>query len=334
MERNDFYVYVILDPRKPGTYKYGKNNFQFRPIYVGKGTGNRTKQHTYPTILAQKTHKANKLRRIIKAGLEPIFIRVKENLTEPKAFWYETRLIAKIGRGKNGPLTNLTDGGDGTSGSIRTAESKALVSRRNKEYRETASEAKLKEWYANVSAGHQSRTPEQNAELGKRYSEIQTNLGPKADKARRKKLSKSLSAYRERMTDEEKASNSRTLSNSVGKYWSQASSAERATHSNAISDSLKARGKDAERERANRIRQTILKQHATMDPVLKLVRRVMLSCANLIKRFAEANSWDADKVRAVKQRIKQKVVRYYQAGNTLCPRDLLPKIERSLLTYI
>jgi hypothetical protein len=40
-----YYVYIYLDPRKKGFYKYGKLNFQFQPFYIGKGNGNRMYDH-------------------------------------------------------------------------------------------------------------------------------------------------------------------------------------------------------------------------------------------------------------------------------------------------
>ena len=42
---NEFYVYIYLDPRKPGRYCYEEVSFLFEPIYVGKGKNNRYKTH-------------------------------------------------------------------------------------------------------------------------------------------------------------------------------------------------------------------------------------------------------------------------------------------------
>ena len=44
-KENRFYVYVYLDPRKPGNYEYLENgigiSFDFKPFYVGKGSWDR-----------------------------------------------------------------------------------------------------------------------------------------------------------------------------------------------------------------------------------------------------------------------------------------------------
>ncbi len=39
---NNFYTYIYLDPRKPGTFIYDNMfEFEYEPFYVGKGKGNR-----------------------------------------------------------------------------------------------------------------------------------------------------------------------------------------------------------------------------------------------------------------------------------------------------
>jgi hypothetical protein len=88
----------------------------FRPdgwiCYIGKGKGNRWEsdkaraQHNRHFAAIWKKAKA--------AGQELPRIKIREHLTDEQAFEIEIAFIAAIGRRKNGgPLTNMTDGGDG-----------------------------------------------------------------------------------------------------------------------------------------------------------------------------------------------------------------------------
>ncbi len=43
--KNEYYVYVFLDPRKPGKWEYNGIIFDFQPFYVGKGKGRRINSH-------------------------------------------------------------------------------------------------------------------------------------------------------------------------------------------------------------------------------------------------------------------------------------------------
>lgn len=52
-----FYVYALLDPRKPGEYKYDDIEFEYEPFYIGKGQGNRRIQHFTPHSLNQNDRK-------------------------------------------------------------------------------------------------------------------------------------------------------------------------------------------------------------------------------------------------------------------------------------
>jgi len=123
---NDFYVYCMLDPRKSGIYKYGKYEFSFEPFYVGKGRKYRIKVHFYPSHLKQTCRKNSKLKKIISLGLSPLIIKITKNLSEKEALEEEIGAIKTIGRIdlKKGPLTNMTDGGDGVSGRIDSIETR------------------------------------------------------------------------------------------------------------------------------------------------------------------------------------------------------------------
>lgn len=113
-----FYVYVYRDPRPT------KNN---QPVYVGKGTGDRDLSHW-----SRGSH--NKpfqdfIAHLKVRGLVAQCERVLETPSEAAAFAREIELIALYGRRdrKLGSLFNLTDGGEGASGAIRTDKEKEFL---------------------------------------------------------------------------------------------------------------------------------------------------------------------------------------------------------------
>jgi len=116
---NEFYVYIYLDPRKTGKYKYGEYEFDYEPFYVGRGKDYRFRDHLTEAKNNKKSYKCNKIRKILKeTSKEPIILKIKENISFEEANNLEEFLIKLIGRCNigTGPLTNLTDGGKGTKG--------------------------------------------------------------------------------------------------------------------------------------------------------------------------------------------------------------------------
>lgn len=120
-----FYCYALLDPRKPGDFNYGPGaSFKFEPFYIGYGSGNRSEVHVKHAISGNYTenpHKVNKIRKILKLGVSVIVVRTNLGNQE-KAQNREIELIRLIGRKDLhlGPLTNLTDGGEGAVGAKPT----------------------------------------------------------------------------------------------------------------------------------------------------------------------------------------------------------------------
>lgn len=111
-----FYVYFYLNPMKPGKFTFDLDfSFLYEPFYIGKGKGDRCEHGLKYANLTKNSHKKNTINKIIKHGKYPIIVKIYENLNEQKAFELESLLIDKIGRKnlKNGPLVNLTDGGEG-----------------------------------------------------------------------------------------------------------------------------------------------------------------------------------------------------------------------------
>ena len=132
-----YYVYAHI---KAGTSEI---------FYIGKGTGNRA---------YQKCGRSNRWKNYVnKYGLEVLFLR--SNLSNEEASKYEIEKIGEIGRldTGNGPLINMTDGGEGTSGKLHTAESKELMSERAKG-RKLSEETKKKLSDANIGKKASSET--------------------------------------------------------------------------------------------------------------------------------------------------------------------------------
>ena len=119
---NEFYTYIYLDPRKSGNFVYNEElTFDYKPFYIGKGKGRRFRKHILESKKKNNMNNAHKfaiLQKILAEGLEPIIIKINENLSEEESINYEKEYIKLIGRSdkKEGPLTNQTDGGEGISG--------------------------------------------------------------------------------------------------------------------------------------------------------------------------------------------------------------------------
>jgi hypothetical protein len=123
--RRDFFVYAL------------KRRTTGEVFYIGKGHGRRWRDHVRPS---NDTHAARIIRKH-KAFAEIVW----SGLTEDEAFFRERFLIADIGRldTDTGPLANKTAGGEGRSGAIVSAETRAKLSAANlKRYEDPAERAK------------------------------------------------------------------------------------------------------------------------------------------------------------------------------------------------
>lgn len=119
--RQNFYVYLLLDPTTG------------QPFYVGKGTGRRMYEHYRVRSRLSNPLLKNKLISLANAGLKPTYNRVLVNATEAQCFFQERELIAQYGKKVDGTgiLCNLTDGGEGNS-AHHTEESRQQRSARMK----------------------------------------------------------------------------------------------------------------------------------------------------------------------------------------------------------
>jgi len=163
---NRFYVYVYLDPRKSGKYAYGEYTFDYEPFYIGKGCERRKDRHILDSKKDKKSYKLNKIRKIISKNLLPIIITYKENMLENDAIALEIKMISSIGRAdlKLGPLTNLTIGGDGAAGHIKSKETRDRLSKAHtgKKFSE--------EHKSNIALNHHDVSGENNPMFGRNHS--------------------------------------------------------------------------------------------------------------------------------------------------------------------
>jgi hypothetical protein len=115
------YVYTLVDPRNS------------LPFYVGKGSGERCNAHVVEAkyYVKRKSPKLNKIRKLMRLGMEPIVIKLEENVSDKQALDLECLLIAEM-RDLGFKLTNMTDGGDGAQGYKHTEEYKQMMSQRFK----------------------------------------------------------------------------------------------------------------------------------------------------------------------------------------------------------
>lgn len=111
----EYYVYVYLDPRKPGNFIYEDLKFDYEPFYVGKGKDDRCYSH------CKKSHNLflkRKIDKIFSLNLEPLIIKFYKTYDESFVYDKEGEFIKKIGRlnKKSGPLVNARKGGFGRIG--------------------------------------------------------------------------------------------------------------------------------------------------------------------------------------------------------------------------
>ena len=108
-EQNQFYTYII----------WRQDGQPLTPFYVGKGRHGRALHHQMDSELAASKHKDNIIKKLMREG-EPILYSYTTTANEAEAFAKEKELIQLIGRSNLGlgPLANLTDGGEGSSGHL------------------------------------------------------------------------------------------------------------------------------------------------------------------------------------------------------------------------
>lgn len=338
--RNDFYVYVLLDPRKPGDYQYGPLKFKHEPFYVGKGKGNRDKSHFRPGNIDadskryKNTKKTNKIRKIIEAGFYPAPVRIKSGVEESKAFLYEARAISLIGRGKHGPLVNCTDGGEGASGYKWSKDARerfadfwqswhqgltqeqrnsraAMFSKINKERWESFTDSQRLAIGKAISDAAKRRTPEEQLALSAKFREIQLGLPEKVQKAKNAKVSKGNKAHHKNLTEEQRQEFREVRSKGVKRYWSSLTEEQRTKRAEAIASGYAKKSKKSLAKKNAKISSKIAEQHAKQSPFESRMRSYMVMCGVMLKHVGKG---DDD---ALKAKLRARGERFYSKADNL-----------------
>lgn len=96
------------------------------PFYIGKGQDDRAADHFREYNLKKHHPKNYTIKKAIREGVDLLVEYLWTGLSETEAFRREVWAIAMWGRKdrNDGPLTNLTDGGEGASGQIISEETR------------------------------------------------------------------------------------------------------------------------------------------------------------------------------------------------------------------
>lgn len=112
------YIYIILDITITGEWYYKNKKFEYKPIYVGMGSGNRFEYHFTTKLRKNESNytKFNIIKEHILNGNKPISIKIYEKLNRDDAKLIEKEIIKHFGKKIDGTgiLTNITDGGEET----------------------------------------------------------------------------------------------------------------------------------------------------------------------------------------------------------------------------
>jgi hypothetical protein len=276
-----YYVYVLLDPRKPGAFEYTLPGskliaFKYQPFYVGKGKGDRLKTHVKSTRKRvargrKLTHKENTIKKIESLGLKVIEKRISFDLPEAVSFAKEIMLISTIGRVDlgTGLLTNWSGGGEGVidlspetirkHSESQKAVRAALTPKQNAKRNKLTSESVAAEWKARSPDAKKVHAQKTIAQMEALTDKERRQLTAPARKAYKKVL--------DSLTDEER---NKLLGSGSKAWWASMTDEERESQNKkagtALSKSLQARSPEAKAKHYNNQRNAQLARIANMTP--------------------------------------------------------------------
>ena len=80
-----YYVYIYLNPLKPGNYIYNDLTFEYEPFYIGKGKNYRFKKHLQDVLnnVSQvNSLKVSLIKEILNSDKIPIIMKIYDNLSD------------------------------------------------------------------------------------------------------------------------------------------------------------------------------------------------------------------------------------------------------------
>ncbi len=100
-----FEVYVYLDPRYPGNYRYDDILFNYKPVYIGRGCIQQRRKFKH-LIKSSNLHLKHLVELLKCLNQQPIINTIANNLTFEESVVMEIRLIKIVGRQdlNRGPL--------------------------------------------------------------------------------------------------------------------------------------------------------------------------------------------------------------------------------------
>ncbi len=205
-----YFVYILFDRRKPGKCRYESYEFEYEPFYIGISK-RKSRPHDHFKYSETTTNfKVSIIKKIMSSGWTPadIIQIFKTGLTKDSAIELEINLIKTIGRRcyDNGPLVNLTDGGEGMfnpSPSLRKRLSIARTGENNHffgKHHTHETKDRIRDTIGNSRVGELNNnynkkwTPEQKAIASKRQKENHIHLTGENNPSKRQEVREKISA--------------------------------------------------------------------------------------------------------------------------------------------